>query len=507
MLTRLQVTGFKNLVDVDVRFGPFTCVAGPNAVGKSNLFDAIGFLGSLADQTLVEAAKSVRGGRTADVRNLFHRVGDRHDPTMSFTAEMIIPEMGVDDLGQSVKAAITFVCYTLELALRASDSRFSHGDLAIVQEKLEHITLGEARQHLLFPHDKAWRESTVTGRRTAPFISTETDPQVGTRIKLHQDRGESGGRASLFLASTLPRTVLSSASAAESRTAVLVRNEMRAWRRLQLEPTAMREPDDFATRPGLGSDGSHLAATLYHLARGGSAPSAALSRDSAVVYARLANLLSELIDDVRDVGVDSDPQRELLTIFAQGKDGTRHPARALSDGTLRFLALAVLELDPSAPGVLCLEEPENGIHPARIPAMLKLLQDIATDTGEPIGPDNPLRQVIINTHSPVVVREVSEDDLVVARSRETVRGAERFQGISFACLPDTWRAQGDPDENEVDIVDKGTLLAYLSPTSFGEAPPERNGHPKRSSKKTHRPRRVIDREDLQTLLRFPDNEP
>lgn len=28
MLTRLQVRGFKNLVDVDVRFGPFTCIAG-----------------------------------------------------------------------------------------------------------------------------------------------------------------------------------------------------------------------------------------------------------------------------------------------------------------------------------------------------------------------------------------------------------------------------------------------------------------------------------------------
>jgi predicted ATPase len=58
----------------------------------------------------------------------------------------------------------------------------------------------------------------------------------------------------------------------------------------------------------------------------------------------------------------------------------------------RFLALAVLELDPEAQNLLCLEEPENGIHPERIPAMLKLLQDIATDVDEPIGPDNPLRR-------------------------------------------------------------------------------------------------------------------
>ncbi len=56
MLTRLKVSGFKNLVDVDVRFGPFTCVAGANGVGKSNLFDAIRFLSAIADRPLIEAA-------------------------------------------------------------------------------------------------------------------------------------------------------------------------------------------------------------------------------------------------------------------------------------------------------------------------------------------------------------------------------------------------------------------------------------------------------------------
>lgn len=36
MLTRLKVSGFKNLVDADIRFGPFTCIAGANGVGKSS---------------------------------------------------------------------------------------------------------------------------------------------------------------------------------------------------------------------------------------------------------------------------------------------------------------------------------------------------------------------------------------------------------------------------------------------------------------------------------------
>lgn len=86
MLTRLKVSGFKNLVDVDIRFGPFTCIAGPNGVGKSNLFDAIRFLSALAGGSLMDAALSVRdeGGRSLDARGLFHRVGDDLAKEMSF---------------------------------------------------------------------------------------------------------------------------------------------------------------------------------------------------------------------------------------------------------------------------------------------------------------------------------------------------------------------------------------------------------------------------------------
>ena len=63
MLTRLRVKGFKNLVDVDVRFDQFTCIAGPNGAGKSNLFDAITFLGDLASMPIMKAASRARGIR------------------------------------------------------------------------------------------------------------------------------------------------------------------------------------------------------------------------------------------------------------------------------------------------------------------------------------------------------------------------------------------------------------------------------------------------------------
>ena len=56
MLTRLEVNGFKNLVNFSLDFGPYTCVAGPNGVGKSNIFDAIHFLSLLTNHTINEAS-------------------------------------------------------------------------------------------------------------------------------------------------------------------------------------------------------------------------------------------------------------------------------------------------------------------------------------------------------------------------------------------------------------------------------------------------------------------
>jgi len=485
MLTRLKVSGFKNLADVDIRFGPFTCVAGVNGVGKSNLFDAIQFLSALADRSLIDAAQSVRaeGRRTTDVDSLFLRVGGESIEQMSFEAEMIVPRESVDDLGQTARASITFLRYSLTLAKRKDETHSHLGPLEIVKEELKHINLGEAYKHLLFDHTAAtWRRSAVVGSRRSPFfISTEGDGSSRV-VHLHQDSG-SGGRPRSISAGTLPRTVVSASNAAENPTALVARREMQSWRLLQLEPSMLREPDDFRAPTSLGPNGAHLAATLYHLATSGRTQgNGSEEGGSKQVYGQVATRLAELIEDIREVWVDADEKRELLSLMASARDGTPHAARALSDGTLRFLALAVLELDPRTQGLICLEEPENGIHPERIPAMLRLLQDIPTDVDERVGPDNPLRQVIINTHSPAVVTQVPDESLLVAESKELFLGGKRVQGVVFGCLPETWRARNDG----VHIVSRGKLLAYLNPF-IRQAPGEKS-------------RRVLDREDIQPLL-------
>ena len=459
MLTRFRVSGFKNLVDVDVRFGPFTCIAGANGTGKSNLFDAIQFLSRLASDTFVDAAASIRAEdrKASSVQNLFHRIGSEYADKISFQAEMIIPDEGVDDLGQKAKATITFLRYSLELAYRVDERLPFSGSFELIKEELEHIKLGEASGHLRFHHSaKDWRKSVVKGQRRTPFIST--DLNEGQRvIRLHQDGGSSG-RPQSFSASNLPRTVLSTVNATESPTALLARREMQSWRLLQLEPSSLRRPDEFITPPGMSPDGSHLPATLYSLAR--SENQADSDEHDTWVYEQVALRLSNLIEDVYDVSIDRDENRQLLTLQVQDRNGTTYPARSLSDGTLRFLALAVLALDPTSQGVNCLEEPENGIHPGRISAMLDLLQEIAVDVTRPVAKDNPLRQVIVNTHSPAVVHLVPPESLLIVETKEAIRNDNRFQKAVFSWLPDTWRSKASPDVNP---VMKGRLLYYLNP--------------------------------------------
>lgn len=460
MLTRLTVSGFKNLVDTDVRFGPFTCIAGTNGVGKSNLFDAIRFLSNLATHPLREAALMVRDeqNKSGDLRSLFTRTGDAYGDTMELMAEMVVPESGEDDLGQPATAKTTFLRYELELAYEAEAATSAVSRLVIRREILTYINRGEARNRLGFPHHKEWRDSVVLGRRTVDFISTEQS-ENGILIRRHQ---EGSGQPQPYAANKLMRTVLSSVNAGEAATAALAKREMQSWQLLQLEPTALRKPDPIDAPAHLGPDGAHLPATLYRLAR----------LRGLDVYARVGRRLAELNEDVQHVYVERDDKRDLLIMEVKDRSGTRHPARALSDGTLRFLALTVIEEDDQVGGALCLEEPENGIHPARIEAMLDLLRDIATDTQEALEEGSQLRQIIINTHSPAVVNRLPGDTLVFAEREKVLDSAGHLSNkVRFAALPDTWRTQvpnpalkPDPKAPQPALaITLGKILAYLNP--------------------------------------------
>lgn len=501
MITRLKVSGFKNLVDVDIHLGPFTCIAGLNGVGKSNLFDAIRFLSSSASMTLVDAASRIRdeGGRPTDIRSLFTQCGVNRPGLMTFEVEMLTSRDAIDDLGAPAQAKANFLRYKLVLNYRNQGGNGQRMEsFEIVHEALTHIPKSEVSRNLPFAfHAKAWKKSLVhVEHRSAPFISTEVEDEK-TVIKIHQDGGSSGRPKTL--ASNLPRTVLSIANAAESPTALCARREMESWMLLQLEPSSLRKADELTSPKSLTHEGAHLPASLYALvteARAAALDAQSAAAEEARVYATVANRLRELIDGIRNIRVDRDEKRDILTLEAIDESGTAYSAKALSDGTLRFLALAILEYDSSGRNVICLEEPENGIHPTRIPAMLRLLQDIATDLDEDVDVTNPPRQVIINTHSPVVVRCIPEESLVLAKSTQYLdeNGQIRLR-LQFKQLPGTWRTTGlQSPEN---LVTKGELISYL-----GGGVPQEAGYPLQTGRSIRRPRLVAEREDMQLPLRL-----
>ena len=489
MLIRLRIQGFKNFLDTEIHFGPFTCVAGPNGIGKSNLFDAIRFISMLADRPLIEAAMSVRDEkeRTNTVDSLFYRAGAYQSDRMSFEADIIVPKEGVDDLGQPAKATSNLLKYSLTIARCPESSTRGGSTLKILSEGLTYIPRSRPSEKIPFPHRKSWRDSVMTGERRSPYISTRDGI-----VKVHQDG--KGGRPWRYSANSLPRTVLSSVNALEAPTVLMARQELQSWKLLQLEPSCMRAPDTFTAPPHLGSDGSHLPATLHRLAMDSEAPQGSAPR----IYAEITNRLANLVDDIHDIQIDIDERRELLTLEAAGRDMDFHAARSLSDGTLRFLALAVMERDPESVGLICMEEPENGIHPERIEHMVDLLLDLAMDTDEPMDRDNPFRQIIINTHSPIMVRQVPQDSLLFMTPTEVLQDSKRLKSVSMKCFSKTWRA----DKTDADTILPGIAATFLNPP-----PPTPLYDTANPTSKTG-PMRVAERPDVQgqLWLDFPREE-
>ena len=88
-------------------------------------------------------------------------------------------------------------------------------------------------------------------------------------------------------------------------------------------------------------------------------------------------------------------------MFMLRESGREFPAPILSDGTLRFAAITAAFFQPELPGVMTIEEIENGIHPSRLQLLIELFRS-QTGYGK--------TQVIATTHSPLVLDWLQEDE-------------------------------------------------------------------------------------------------
>lgn len=430
MLTRIEVDGFKNLLGFSVEFGPFTCIAGPNAVGKSNLFDAIEFLSLLADMPVKDAAKRIRGG--GEVRDLFYTNGNQRVERMRFAVEVLTENVVTDDRGQTSAPVGGLYRYELVVGSDPSSADLA-APLSVINESLRFHTQ-DPEQHLRFPGAERIREKLLTVPASSQLIFQRS----------HDGSGP------------LARTYVGTQTTIDQPHALAVRRELQSWRRLALDPAAIRRSDSMDDRDkDISAEGKYLAATIYRLAQAshdGHPP------DPDGFYARLAVRLADLLS-VRSLRVDRDDEDHRLRLQAELPGGGVFPARLLSEGTLRFLVLAALSF-VRCQRLLCIEEPENGVHPSRMGALVDLVRALATDPEFDLDYEETVRQVVVNTHSPDFVESVYHDtkDAVLVATQSMITGpfGEGARVLRFDPLVDTWRAS--PENRGIGVL---PLMYYL----------------------------------------------
>ncbi|MFD0904239.1 AAA family ATPase [Actinomadura sediminis] len=158
-------------------------------------------------------------------------------------------------------------------------------------------------------------------------------------------------------------------------------------------PQAMRGMASQADRRPLLVDGGNLAAVLGRVSE-------------TDAFADLMLDATALIPDVREIKTELDGKRQewSFDLVMDGQGAV--PSTLLSDGTLRVLGLLAALHDPDHSGVLLIEEIENGLHPGRLAELLRRVRERVTDFDDPGSLERPLRQVIVTSHSPVVVSEL-----------------------------------------------------------------------------------------------------
>jgi predicted ATPase len=386
MITYIKINGFKSFQDFEMEFTPLTVIAGANSSGKSNLFDAFRLLSKLAESDLKTAFEDQRGNPT----ELFTQLDDgKYSDEMEFEVHLLVNRAIKDNWGGEEILNNTRLKYKLIITRKNNNLGFE--DLFIKHESLEKIRPDEDYWTKRFKQAKDLAKALKSGGTREPFIQTTTNEGQPSAIRIRQD-GKQGGKSTP--ANTISQTVLGGVNNVDFRHVFAVKEEMRNWKYLQLNPEDLREPSkkEPGLRDQITSSGKNLAATLFRI-----------KKSDAYSMIEISRELNNFLPNFTDVNIIDDEANRQYIIRLKGEDGKEYSSRVLSDGTLRVLALCILQYDEKHAGMLCFEEPENGIHPLRIKAMMGLLKSLTTDFSET---ELPLRQVIVNTHSPSIVYEM-----------------------------------------------------------------------------------------------------
>ena len=365
MIAEIEIQGFKSLRDVKLRLGDFNLFVGANASGKSNVLDALRVLqgigyGFTIDEIFNGKPRSANGEtweaiRGGSARSAFAGAGPSTD---------------------SAQPAIRF-----GVTLAPARGRKIRYAIAISPES------GCVREENLFVGRGAFSSAYDEIFDSTPFDNPPTSPVIQVRYY----RGTRGVQPSRQFEKARPvlcqmpqvddafphyREAVSSCLRALSNT-----------QRLDPSPAKLREYSQARQVKRMGERGENFAALVKTILEDEQTKSAYLTW--------LRQLTPTELDNVR---VLSGALGESL--FAIEEHGVVCPAPILSDGTLRFAAIAAAFFQPDMPSLLTVEEIENAIHPTRLRLLVELLRSQASRD----------RQVVATTHSPIALAWLTEDD-------------------------------------------------------------------------------------------------
>lgn len=156
-----------------------------------------------------------------------------------------------------------------------------------------------------------------------------------------------------------------------------------------LNSRVIRKPSPPGQELGFKTDGSNLPWVVDRLAK----------TNPARLQEWLAHVRTALpdIEDIRTVVREEDRHRYLVLVYRSGLEVKSWMA---SDGTLRLLALTLPAYLDDFRGIYLIEEPENGIHPRAVDTMYQSLSSVYE------------AQILLATHSPVILAAVKPDDVL-----------------------------------------------------------------------------------------------
>lgn len=403
MLTRIEIDGFKTFEAFSLDLEPFTAIVGPNASGKSNLFDALRFLSLLAQVDIRSAMQDLRGLP----EELFRQTASKNTDRMRFAVEVLLERKGTDAFGKTYEIRAQRLRYELTLEL-TRDRDGTPRSVQVADELCRPLSRAEDRARYL-------RGMKINyNARISPFIRLSEDHDA---IWVRQDGRQKHGRPVSLSLAEASRTALSTVTTAEFPHLYGLRDALASFRFLEINPKAARNTNDRFEDRVLKPDASNLAAVLAHLKE----ETSTATRPEGVLSDIAADLAS-LIPSVCKLEVANDPQQRQYSFSLGFADSLQFSSRVISDGTLRLLALLTVLNDPRRRGTLCFEEPENGVHEGRVPMLVKFLRGAAQIESD--GVNRPF-QILINTHSPKVMAALEDHEIVAADSVAVIDSRNR----------------------------------------------------------------------------------